>query len=71
VKLYGAIDLHSNNAVSGLIDGDDVIIQLPGLTEGVGITYNPKLETHSSLSRMILQGLRWNRHSTGIGLSMG
>jgi len=25
MKLYGAIDLHSNNAVSGLIDGDDVI----------------------------------------------
>jgi transposase len=25
MKLYGAIDLHSNNAVSGLIDDDDVV----------------------------------------------
>lgn len=25
MKLYGAIDLHSNNAVSGLIDGDDIV----------------------------------------------
>ena len=64
MKLYGAIDLHSNNNVTVLIDEQDQVVYQKRLPNDL-----PLIAQQLSGYQDGSKALSWSRPSTGIGWS--
>ncbi len=67
MKLYGGIDLHSNNSVMVLIDEQDHVLYQKRLPNDLGLILRAAVKAIENSSK----GLSWNRPTTGTGWSMG
>ena len=65
MKLYGAIDLHSNNNVTVLIDEKDKVVYQKRLANDLPLVIEQLSPYASSM-----EGSWWSRPTTGIGWSM-
>ncbi len=62
MKLYGGIDLHSNNSVIALLDEKDRVIYRRRLPNDLALVLT-ELEPHSEA----IEGLWWSQPTTGTG----
>jgi len=67
MKLYGGIDLHSNNSVLVLIDEEDRVVVEKRLRNDLALMLGPSSRAIASA----LQVWWWSRPITGTGWSMG
>jgi len=65
MKLYGAIDLHSTNNVTVLIDEEDKIVYQKRLPNDLALILK-----ELSVCQPRVEGSWWNRPTTGTGWSM-